>query len=77
MNANCDACARGASKVDGHAALMVHSFAMAGMIFKCRQCDLAWRRSYSSDGVYGWTRLAGRMSATAGVGIMMPAASPR
>ena len=73
MNTNCEACARGPSKVDGHAALMVHSLGVAGMLFKCRRCELTWMRSYSSEGRYDWTRLSDRIGAPACVGIVMPA----
>jgi len=77
MNANCDACARGPSNVDGHAGLMVQSLGSTGMVFKCRVCALTWMRSYSGDGHYGWTRLADRTPATAWFGFIMPPARPR
>jgi hypothetical protein len=76
MNKSCEACARGPSTVDGHGGLTVHSMGVAGMLFKCRQCELTWMRSYSSDGRYGWTRLADHTAATACVGIVMPSAVP-
>ena len=78
MHANCEACARGPAKVDGHAALMVHSLGVAGMLFKCRQCELTWMRSYSAHGRYDWTRLSDRIGAPACVGVVMPScgASP-
>lgn len=77
MNASCDACVRGPSKVDGHAGLMVQSLGTTGMIFKCRECALMWMRPYSGNGHYGWTRLADRMATTAWFGISMPPARPR
>jgi len=78
MNANCEACARGPTKVDGHPELRVHSLGVAGMLFKCRRCELTWMRSYSPVGRYEWTRLAERIGATGCVGIVMPSrgASP-
>lgn len=75
MQTDCNACARGASKADGHAGLVVHSLGAASMTFSCRQCGLAWTRSYSANsGDYGWTRIADRMAVGAGVGILTPAA---
>ena len=77
LNANCEACSRGPAKADGHPALRVHSLGAAGMLFKCRQCELTWLRSYSLGARYAWTRLDDR-AATACVGIVMPSvgASP-
>jgi hypothetical protein len=72
MNENCEACALGPSNVDGHAALMVHSMAAAGVLFKCRRCELTWMRSYFTEGRYNWTRLADRAAAAACIGILMP-----
>lgn len=76
MTANCQACALGPTKVDGHAELMVHSLAAAGMLFKCSRCELPWMRSYSPDGRYEWMRLSDRIDATACVGIVMPSSRP-
>src|SRR5690348_17143489 len=72
MSKSCEACARGPSMVDGHDGLTVHSMGVAGMLFKCRRCELTWMRSYSRDGRYGWTRVADHIAATACVGIVMP-----
>lgn len=74
MNENCEACALGPAKVDGHAALMVHSMAAAGVLFKCRRCELTWMRSYSTTGRYDWTRLPDRAAAAACIGVLMPSA---
>jgi hypothetical protein len=74
MSKSCEACARGPSMVDGHDGLTVHSMGVAGMLFKCRRCELTWMRSYSRDGRYGWTRVADHIAATACVGIVMPTA---
>lgn len=77
MNANCEACTLGPAKIDGHAALMVHILAVAGMLFKCRQCELTWMRSYSADDRYEWTRLPERTVAPMPLGIVIPAAAAR
>ena len=74
MNTNCEACALGPTNVEGHAALAVHSMAAAGILFKCRLCELMWMRSYFTEGRYDWTRLADRAAAAACIGVLMPAA---
>jgi len=77
MNANCEACALGPAKIDGHGALMVHTLAVAGILFRCRRCELTWLRSYSADGRYQWTRIAETMHAGACLGVVMPSARAR
>ncbi len=77
MNESCEACALGPTKVDGHAALTVHSMAAAGMLFKCRRCELTWMRSYSIDGLFNWTRLPAHKAPADCVGIVLPSAGTR
>jgi hypothetical protein len=77
MNANCEACALGPAKIEGHAALMVHILAVAGIVFRCRRCELTWLRSYSANGVYQWRRIVEPMEAGASLGVVMPSARVR
>lgn len=74
MHTQCNACARGPSKVDGHADLRVRRLGPSGIILECRSCGLLWSRSYRGADSFTWTRLD-RLAQSAGAGVAVPAAA--
>jgi hypothetical protein len=76
MDAQCTACLRGPSKIDGHADLIVRRLGLASIVFQCRSCGLLWSRSYSGNNDFSWLRLD-RTAQSVAVGVAVPvAASP-
>lgn len=72
MDAQCDACSRGPSKIDGHPDLLVRRLGPTSIVFQCRGCGLLWSRSYSGNDGFAWERLD-RTAQSVAVGVAVPA----
>ena len=72
MDAQCSACMRGPSRIDGHADLVVRRLGPASIVFQCGSCDLLWSRSYSGNNGFVWGRLD-RAAQSVAVGVAVPA----
>lgn len=74
MDAPCNACARGPSKIDGHADLLVRRLGPTSIVFQCRTCGLLWSRSCSGHTGFAWARLD-RAAQSVAVGVAVPTAA--